>query len=202
MHDHSAPARKRGRPRAFEEGLALAQMQAVFRAKGFDAASLDDLCEACGLNRPSIYATFGDKEHLYLKALRAYAEETCARARDGLAAPGPIEERLSATFAATLADFTAGPAPAGCMLATAATAERPAVRAAARDARAALHTVFEDAFAACARRRDLPPEPTPALRAQLAMAIRDSLAARARLGEPAGALQTLAQDSIALICKI
>jgi AcrR family transcriptional regulator len=46
----------------------------VFWRKGYEGASLDDLTKAMGINRPSLYATFGDKETLFRKALDRYAE--------------------------------------------------------------------------------------------------------------------------------
>jgi AcrR family transcriptional regulator len=51
-------------------------------AKGFAAASLDELAAASGLNRPSLYAAFGDKEQLYIATLRFYG----ARNVEGLEA--------------------------------------------------------------------------------------------------------------------
>ena len=45
-------------------------------AKGFAAASLDELAAAAGLNRPSLYAAFGDKEQLYIATLRFYGAKS------------------------------------------------------------------------------------------------------------------------------
>ena len=47
-------------------------MRGVFLAKGFTGASLDELAAAAGLNRPSLYAAFVDKEQLYIATLRFY----------------------------------------------------------------------------------------------------------------------------------
>ena len=46
----------------------------VFWSKGYEGASLTDLTKAMGINRPSLYAAFGDKEALFCKALDRYAE--------------------------------------------------------------------------------------------------------------------------------
>ncbi|MFX9646043.1 TetR/AcrR family transcriptional regulator, partial [Acinetobacter baumannii] len=64
--------RQRGRPREFDPDEVLDKVRAVFEEKGFAGASLDDLAAAAGLNRPSLYAAFGDKEQLYIHALRRY----------------------------------------------------------------------------------------------------------------------------------
>ncbi len=66
----------RGRPKEFCEEQALEAATRVFSEKGFEAASLSDLCEAMGINRPSLYATFGNKGDLYRKAVTWYADTT------------------------------------------------------------------------------------------------------------------------------
>lgn len=63
-----------GRPRAFCTEEALDKALAVFWEKGYEGTSLQDLTEAMGINRPSLYAAFGNKESLFLKAMERYAE--------------------------------------------------------------------------------------------------------------------------------
>lgn len=63
-----------GRPRAFCEGTALEAAMRVFWAKGYEGATMADLTAAMGINRSSIYATFGDKETLFRRAMDLYAE--------------------------------------------------------------------------------------------------------------------------------
>ena len=60
------------RPRAFDPSDALDAALDVFHAKGYEAASVQDLVDATGLSRSSLYATFGDKHALYLAALDRY----------------------------------------------------------------------------------------------------------------------------------
>ena len=67
---------KTGRPRAFDESEALEAALQVFWKRGYEGASLTELTEAMGINRPSLYATFGNKEELFRKALDRYAEKT------------------------------------------------------------------------------------------------------------------------------
>jgi AcrR family transcriptional regulator len=64
----------RGRPRAFDMDFALNQALAVFWRKGYEGTSLPDLTEAMGINRPSLYSAFGNKEALFRKAMDRYAE--------------------------------------------------------------------------------------------------------------------------------
>ncbi|WP_029012010.1 TetR/AcrR family transcriptional regulator [Niveispirillum irakense] len=65
-------ARSRGRPRAFNRDMALAQATRLFWTKGYEATSIADLTQAMGIGSPSLYAAFGSKEALYAEALRYY----------------------------------------------------------------------------------------------------------------------------------
>ena len=63
---------KPGRPREFDEDVALEAIMEVFWTKGFDRASTQDLVEATGLKKGSLYAAFGAKRKMYLKSLARY----------------------------------------------------------------------------------------------------------------------------------
>lgn len=64
--------RTRGRPRNFDKDEALKIALDVFRKKGFDNTSISDLTEALHLNKPSLYAAFGNKEEFFSEILKAY----------------------------------------------------------------------------------------------------------------------------------
>lgn len=64
-----------GRPRAFDIDEALEKALQVFWHKGYLGTSLTDLTEAMGINRPSLYAAFGNKETLFRKVLDLYYEQ-------------------------------------------------------------------------------------------------------------------------------
>ena len=81
----SAPPKRRGRPRAYDPQVAIARAAEVFWKAGYAGTSLDDLVAATGMNRPSLYAAFGDKRDLYLKTLEYYRDEGRALAREALA---------------------------------------------------------------------------------------------------------------------
>lgn len=65
----------RGRPREFCVDDALAKALRIFWTKGYEGTSLNDLTEAMGITRPSLYAAFGNKEALFRKALDLYERE-------------------------------------------------------------------------------------------------------------------------------
>ena len=69
-----AAARGKGRPRAFDRGLALHRALEVFWQQGYAPASVASLCKAMKINPPSLYATFGNKATLFLEALRHYEQ--------------------------------------------------------------------------------------------------------------------------------
>ncbi len=64
----------RGRPRAFDSDKALDNAMQVFWRKGYLGTSLEDLTEAMDVNRPSLYAAFGNKRALYRLALERYLQ--------------------------------------------------------------------------------------------------------------------------------
>jgi AcrR family transcriptional regulator len=63
-----------GRPRKFDKEVALENALQLFRRKGYEATSMTDITEALGINRPSVYAAFGNKETLFSQVLARYVE--------------------------------------------------------------------------------------------------------------------------------
>ena len=61
-----------GRVRQFDADVALDRALEVFWARGYEGATLPELTKAMGINRPSLYAAFGNKEQLFRKALDRY----------------------------------------------------------------------------------------------------------------------------------
>lgn len=63
-----------GRPREFDTNQALDDALDVFWRNGYEGTSILELTEAMGINRPSLYAAFGNKEALFHKAIDRYRE--------------------------------------------------------------------------------------------------------------------------------
>ncbi|MGW0531864.1 TetR/AcrR family transcriptional regulator [Streptomyces sp. NPDC003032] len=77
------------RTKEFDPDAALQSALELFWRRGYEATSMADLVEALGIGRASIYATFGNKHDLYLKALERYAETQNPRLLAALSQPGP-----------------------------------------------------------------------------------------------------------------
>jgi len=104
-----------GRPREFDLDKALDRALEVFWRNGYEGSSIADLTEAMGINPPSLYAAFGNKEGLFRKALDRYVERFAGFwdvARNAPTARAMIEHLLHAS-----ADFlTEECNPRGCLM--------------------------------------------------------------------------------------
>jgi AcrR family transcriptional regulator len=105
-----------GRPRAFNIDIALEQALLLFWRKGYLGTSLTDLTEAMGINRPSLYAAFGNKETLFRKALDRYRDQRSAYLRDAL--EEPTARRAIELMMQGVVDLVTNPGnPSSCLLA-------------------------------------------------------------------------------------
>ena len=103
-----------GRPRSFCMNEALDRALEVFWRKGFEGASICDLTEAMGINPPSLYAAFGNKEQLFCQALERYAQTYADRRAAVLAAP-TAREGIETLLRDAVKNLTDKSKPAGCL---------------------------------------------------------------------------------------
>lgn len=107
--------RPRGRPTNFDHEEALEKALQVFWAHGYEGASMSELTEALGINKPSIYAAFGNKEELFRKALARYT--TGPAAFVGEAMKEPSARLVVEKFLMRAVDFFSDKStPSGCMI--------------------------------------------------------------------------------------
>ena len=187
------------RPRSFDVDDALTAATRVFLARGFDGASLDDLTSAMGINKPSLYAAFGDKEALYAKVLEGYAGMAKSAMEAALNAGDTLEEAGQRLLLGAIETY----APAkgnhlGCLIATTATTvagSNPAVKAVL----SAFLTDVDQLIRAAIKRRfgNGLAEAGVALAADVLSAAMYSIAIRARAGASRRHLSTIAERAVA-----
>jgi len=108
----------RGRPRAFDPDAALQAAMLVFWKNGYEGASMNDLVDATGMNKPSLYAAFGDKEALFLKALARYGERVATAQSELLESEPEIRTALELLMRRSAASLTDPALPGGCLVVT------------------------------------------------------------------------------------
>jgi len=204
MVQKELPKRPRGRPRAYDADAALARVMDTFWEAGYAATSLDDLSTATGMNRPSLYAAFGDKQALYMRALERYRAASREAMKDVLALDQPLRQALRRFYAAALTIYLSGEKAArGCFLIGTAVTEavaNPEVRTLFADSIRRLDETFEARIRFACDRGELKPEANPAALAKLASAVLHTLAIRSRAGEPREALEATVEAALDLIC--
>lgn len=105
----------RGRPRVFDMDEALDKALQIFWKRGYEGASLAELTEALGVNKPSLYAAFGNKEELFMKALSKYVAGPVAFVREVINEPTARE--VAQRFLYQAVEFLTEPShPKGCMI--------------------------------------------------------------------------------------
>jgi AcrR family transcriptional regulator len=183
----------RGRPRAFDKQAALDAALGAFWSKGYASTSLDELTEAMGISRPSLYAAFGDKQALFTAALTRYSELAVAEIGPSLLRRDlDLKGALGGFYANAIRFFTAPDrGPLGCLISTVAAAEaraEPFIAAAIAGhrerVRIGLTRRFEAASAA-----ELPASPDIDSMVFVATALLQGFAAAARAGMEAEQLQ-------------
>src|SRR2546421_1155785 len=86
------------RPKEFDRDEALQKAMEVFWSRGYEAASIQELVKQMGINRQSLYDTFGDKHALYLAALDRYREVEGGKMFELLAGQGSVKRVLRQLF--------------------------------------------------------------------------------------------------------
>jgi AcrR family transcriptional regulator len=180
-----------GRPRAFDPDTALEAALRVFWKKGYEGTALSDLTEAMGINRPSIYATFGNKEALFRKALDRYSERMTNFTAAALKEPTAraVAERLMVGTA----DLLSCPEnPKGCLMVQGALAcgeEADPIRKELIARRATGEAALRERFERAKVAGDLPAEADPRDLARYVMAVMHGMSVQAAGGANRADLQ-------------
>ncbi len=118
MEKQGAPvARRRGRPRQFDETAAVDAAMRLFWEHGYEGTSIADLTAAMGITPQSLYTAFGSKQQLFQRALAHYSETGGTGAQDALALPDAVDAGHALLLWAA-EQFTRRGLPHGCMVST------------------------------------------------------------------------------------
>ena len=196
--------RPRGRPRAYDRQQALAQARDAFWQAGFAATSMDDLSAATGMNRPSLYAAFGDKQQLYLELLERYIVAANQAIAVEFEQDQPLARTLTRFYRYALALYLPeeGP-PRGCFLTGTAVSEaaaNPQVREKLLSGLSGFTRALERRLRRARDEGEIEAQADPAALADIASAVLHSLAVRARAGDSRVALNATIKTAIGLIC--
>jgi AcrR family transcriptional regulator len=196
--------RPRGRPRQYEPGRALQDARDAFWDGGFASTSLDDLSAATGMNRPSLYAAFGDKRALYLKTVDRYRELGRHEMQRALAGNARLADALRRMYTRALTIYLSGERGArGCYLvgtaATEAINDRE-IRSAYASGLHELDDLLEARMREAMNHGELSRSADPRALARVACAVMNGLALRARAGDSRSELNRIADTAVHLIC--
>ena len=185
--------RPRGRPRNFDELEALAKATQVFRSKGYDGVTIDDLVDGMGVGRPTLYAVFGDKRAIFMRALRAYAERKGASAAKALLSPQSLRDSIADFLKYAVESATEKGSARGCLMMCVAPLVNDAevqrfLQSAAAGGAALVERRFRDGISA----GEIPSDFPVAARATQVTDLARGLTMRAQLGTPR---KTLLKDA-------
>lgn len=112
----SGSVKNRGRPREFDRQQALERALKIFWEKGYEPASVAELCAAMEINPPSLYAAFGNKAALFLEAARQYEREYWAEPNKKLMSEPDVYKAIREYFESAARILLSPDAPCGCLV--------------------------------------------------------------------------------------
>jgi AcrR family transcriptional regulator len=176
-------AKARGRPRGYDPAAALDSAAELFWTQGFSGTSLDQLGEAMGMGRPSIYHAFGDKESLFLRVLERFRDTTGSTPLEAMEAADSVSDGFAAFFKEIVAYTTADRTHPGCLLGSVAPAtDLPSVQLFLRANLKETERQVARRLSAAVRAGQLPGDYAVSEGARRAVNAMLSLGVRARLG--------------------
>src|SRR5690606_7653999 len=191
-----------GRPREFEIDEALDAAMELFWEKGYEATSIADLTERLGIGRASLYAAFGDKHELYLRALDRYIKTRDPDPVELLSRPGPVLPAVRALVRAYAEESACDAKRRGCMIVNAATERLPGDAAVERRIEAAwnaLETALVSALIRARAQGELSPDRDPRALARFILVLLQGMRVVAKGSPDSDRLRDAADQALALL---
>lgn len=190
------------RPKEFDPDVVLDRALELFWERGYDATSMADLVEHLGIGRASLYATFGSKHDLYLKALDRYLLRVNPSPLEYLSRPGPALPLVRTLVERYARECAEDVHRRGCMVVNAAIERLPGDPLVARRVEMAWDGL-EAALAAALHRAqaqgELSPEKDPRSLARFFLVFLQGLRVLSKTGWDSQRFQDAAKEALSLL---
>ncbi|MFG3345258.1 TetR/AcrR family transcriptional regulator [Streptomyces sp. NPDC048018] len=191
------------RTKEFDPDAALQAALELFWARGYEATSMADLVEHLGIGRASVYATFGSKHELYLKALDRYLEGRDPRIVAELSAPGPALPAVRALVRRFAAEAgTDGIRQNGCLVTNSAAELAPHDGAVTRRVELSweqVETLLHSALSRAGAQGELPAERDPRALARMLLVLLQGLRVVGKVSGDPARVRDAAEQALALL---
>lgn len=196
------PPRGKGRPRSFDRSQALNRALEVFWIRGYEPATVAELCTAMGINPPSLYAAFGNKAALFMEAVEHYETTYWAAPWRMLDEEPALRRAMERFLGEAAAILSSRDVPCGCMVVLSTANVSPEAQD-VRDAMMALRKLGRANFLKRLERGraegDLPPDADVEALAAVFTAVLQGMSVQARDGAPRAELERIARASLAML---
>lgn len=190
------------RTKEFDPDVALQSAMELFWERGYEATSMADLVERLGIGRASIYATFGNKRELYLKALDRYNEDRDPALLRELSQPGPALPVVRTVVRRFAAEASSGRRGKGCFVTNAAAELGAHDPAAARRVEASwdhIETLLHSALVRAHAQGELSPDRDPRTLARMLLVLMQGLRVVGKASNDPGRVRDAAEQALRLL---
>ncbi|MEU6505046.1 TetR family transcriptional regulator [Streptomyces sp. NPDC046942] len=191
------------RTKEFDPDAALQAALELFWRRGYEATSMADLVEHLGIGRASLYATFGNKHELYVRALDRYGQIQNPLLTQELSQPGPVLPAVRAVVRRFAAEATAEPTrEQGCLVTNTAVELAPHDPAAARRVAHSwdhMETLLHSALTRAQAQGELPENRDPLTLARMLLVLLQGLRVAGKASTDPARVRDAAEQALALL---
>lgn len=191
------------RTKEFDPDAALQSALELFWRRGYEATSMADLVEELGIGRASMYATFGNKRELYLKALDRYNEQRDPGLLRELSQPGPALPAVRTVVRRFAAESSVDELRLnGCFVTNTATELGAHDPAAARRVEASwnhIETLLHSALTRAQAQGELPADRDPRMLARMLLVLMQGMRVVGKASQDPGRARDAAEQALTLL---